>query len=144
MAPEMNIISFIAPLFIITGSALRLAKFNLMPSMKYFTGLPTPANAFFYTGLFLGVHYDNGIIKSLYSHQSVYLLTAIFMSLLLISGIKMFSLKGLEKDFSKNKFQFILLISFVGLLLFNIQLAIPIGVCFYVLLSVVYTFALQQ
>ena len=144
MAPiQDNWISYAAPILIITGSALRLAKFNLLPDSKYFTGLPTPANAIYYIGLILGIHFNNQLILDAYNNQAVYLLTAFFFSLLCVSGLKMFSLKGLEKNIAKNKYQFILLFIFISFLFINIQLAIPIGVLFYIVLSIFYTLALR-
>ncbi len=143
MAPKDNLIEYIAPLIIIIGSALRLAKFNLMPAAKYFTGLPTPANAMFYIGIFLAIHFDNKIIVQLYENQYVYLFTAIFMTLLCISGLKMFSLKGLERNVLKNRYQLLMLFIFVSLLFINIQLAIPLGIIFYIVLSIFYTMTLK-
>jgi phosphatidylserine synthase len=83
------------------------------------------------------------VIIEAYSNPVVYLMTAVIFSTLCVSGLKMFSLKGLEKNIEKNKYQFILLFLFLGLLFINIQLAIPIGVLFYVVLSIFYTLALK-
>ena len=58
-------ITYIPSFFILIGSALRLAIFNLRPSTKYFLGLPTPASTFFLAGLFIGVRFDSHIMRTL-------------------------------------------------------------------------------
>ena len=54
-SPVDHWVMYIPAFFILIGSALRLAIFNLRPPAKYFTGLPTPASTFFLAGLFMGI-----------------------------------------------------------------------------------------
>ena len=88
---------------IVIASGLRLAKFNLLPSYDYFQGLPTPANAFFLIGIFLGLHYENELIIQFVNNDWIYFIVPIIFSLLMLSSLKMFSFKGLEKPMIKKQ-----------------------------------------
>ncbi len=136
MAPGPELWYAIPSAIIVVASGLRLAKFNLLPSYDYFQGLPTPANAFFLIGLFLAVHYENDLISNLIAIPAVYFIVPVVFSLLMISSLRMFSLKGLEKPFIKNRYQIVLLAVFILLLLIDNKLAIPLTVIMFIFLSI--------
>ncbi len=136
LAPNTSLWFMIPAVLIAVASGLRLAKFNILPSYDYFQGLPTPANAFFYIGIFLAVHYQNDLIVNAMKSPIIYFIIPIIFGLLMLSTLKMFSLKGLEKPFIKNRYQIILFASFIVLLLFDNKLAIPLTVIMFIFLSI--------
>ncbi len=86
-----NIISFVALSIVVCG-ALRLAKFNIDERQSTsFIGLPIPANAIFWVGVCSWIN-SNG-----YPGDTVITILVLTMSLLMISRLRMFSLKF--KDF---------------------------------------------
>ena len=120
-------LAFIIPIF----SALRLAKFNLDERQtSSFIGLPTPANAIFWSGLafsFSAFFIVNGWL----------LITLIlFFSFLLVAEIPMFSLKFKNTKWADNKTQFFFLIGCIFILgLFQIS-AFPMLIAWYIFLSI--------
>ena len=135
LGPVQGWPAMIPPLAIVIASAVRLAKFNLLPPSPYFTGLPTPATAMFLIGLFLGIEYDSQIIKTIFSNVYAYWAIAFFFAFMMVSTVRMFSLKGLNKDMRQNKLQLVLLIVFIILLLVDNKLAAPVIILLYIILS---------
>ncbi len=135
LAPTAHWIMVLAPLLLIWGSALRLAKFNTAPSSKYFTGLPTPATAFFLTGIFLANHYEENFIANCLEHASIYLLIPAFLMFMMLSRLQMFSLKEIDQGFSSNHYQILTLLFFITLLVVEPKVAITLSVIIYITLS---------
>lgn len=135
LAPERSWAAFIPPLFLVSASALRLAKFNLLPSSKYFTGLPTPATAFFMIGIFLSYHFNKPFVVDLVHKWAIYWIIPAFFAFIMLSRLQMFSLKGIDKSFKNSKFQLILLVLFLVLVLMDNKLASSISVLVYIILS---------
>ena len=135
LSPVEGWAAMIPPLAIVVASAVRLAKFNLLPPSPYFSGLPTPATAMFLIGLFLGIEYDSQIIKSILENVYAYWAIAFFFAFIMVSTVRMFSLKGLNKDMRQNKLQLVLLIVFIILLLVDNKLAAPVIILLYIILS---------
>lgn len=115
-------------------SALRLAKFNIDERQSMaFIGLPTPANALFWGGLFM--------LQSKYQDTPAFyvviLLLVLLTSYLLISEIPMFSLKIKSKNWKDNKFCLFFVVT-AALLLFILSLpAFAIIITWYVILSII-------
>jgi CDP-diacylglycerol---serine O-phosphatidyltransferase len=133
----ISLSAFLIPVF----SALRLAKFNIDDRQAdYFIGLPTPANALFIASfpLILGVQYninfyypsDTAISYLFERHffsvldiKIIHLLLnpiamaglAGFLSLLLVSGIRLMSLKFKGIRFQRNKIRYVFLAVSVAL-----------------------------
>jgi CDP-diacylglycerol---serine O-phosphatidyltransferase len=106
--------------FLITiCSALRLAKFNTDTRNKeVFYGLPTPANAIFIASLPLILLQDSiypGIaiepVKSLIMHPLFLLALTVLLSFLLISNIRLLSLKFNSFRWAQNRIQYAFLIT---------------------------------
>ncbi len=116
MAPDHGVLSYLAPCLIVVASGYRLAKFNLLPSSKFFIGLNTPSNAIFFLGLYLAFQNDSVLIKNLLSNSWVYLLIPLIFAYLLNSPLKMFSLKSLGKSL-KDSIYHLILVVLVGLLI---------------------------
>ena len=117
-------------------SALRLAKFNLDERQTTsFIGMPTPANALFWSSLAILVIEGRNLTNTF---NALYLLLlVIVMSLLLVSELPMFSLKFKNLSWKSNKIQYIFLaVSILLLALCGIS-----GVCavivWYIILSAI-------
>jgi CDP-diacylglycerol--serine O-phosphatidyltransferase len=134
LAPERVWYAFIPPLFLVSASALRLAKFNLLPSSKYFSGLPTPATALFMIGIFLSYHYNKSYIDLL-DKWPIYIVIPIFFAFLMLSKLQMFTLKSLDKSIKKNVYQIVMFLIFIVLLLIDNKVALSLSVLIYIVLS---------
>jgi CDP-diacylglycerol--serine O-phosphatidyltransferase len=123
-------IAFLIPVF----SAFRLAKFNIDEGQTTsFTGLPTPANGLFWIG------YCYGMAGAVSGNENLFYLTAvlvIFLSLLMISGVSMFSLKIKKLTFKGNERPIILAALMILLVAFFGLGGIAWGIIAYILLSV--------
>lgn len=119
--------------FIITAfSGLRLAKFNVDERQTAdFIGLNTPMNAFFIISLpFIGKTYPEWIYQP-------WILLAIIavVSYLLVSEIRLFSMKLSAWGWQKNKYKYIFLLLSVLLLLGLHFLALPLVLLLYFVFS---------
>lgn len=113
-------------------SALRLAIFNVDETQRdTFRGLNTPANTLFISSLPL---IREGVGEWLYQPITLVIITIVF-SLLLVSRIEIFALKFKNFSWQDNKIRFIFLILSALLLLLLQQLAIPLIIILYILLS---------
>ena len=136
IAPSDNWIFWFAPMMFLVGSALRLAKFNTLPSkLDYFIGLPTPIATLFLLGLFIGIQYDKAFYISSISHPLIYFTIPFILMVLMLSNIKMFSLKSLDQGLAQNKLPVICISLFLLLLLVDFRIACSSIVVIYVLLS---------
>lgn len=113
-------------------SALRLAKFNVDERQTSdFIGVNTPMNTFFIFSLpFIAEKYENVIF-------SPFLLISITVisSLLLVSELRLFSMKFTSLAWRDNKYKYIFLVLSVLLILFLKISALPIIYIFYITLS---------
>ena len=129
------VIPFLA--FLITVfSALRLAKFNIDARQTVnFIGLPTPASAIFICSL---VFIMNDPFYAGWVRNPYILLVFIFMlSLLMVSGIPLFSLKIKNLSWADNSHRFIFLGLSVVFLFLMKYAAIPVIIILYVVLSLI-------
>jgi len=135
MVPSMSgswaYLSFSIALF----SALRLAKFNIdSRQTDQFIGLPTPASAFFISALPFIVR-DNLLGIGNLLNGPVLLSISVVLSLLLVSEIRLFSLKFKDFKWENNSIRFIFaLISVILLVLLKIA-SIPVIILLYMVLS---------
>lgn len=118
--------------FIITVfSALRLAKFNVdTRQTEDFIGLNTPMNTFFIISIPYLTTYTN-----IFSNTYVLLGTIVLVSWLLVSELKLFSMKMNGLSWSANKYKFIFLIISIVLFAFLKFAALPITLILYILFS---------
>lgn len=119
-------------LLIAVCSAVRLAVFNLDETQTdSFKGLPTPANAFFITGLpFL----TSPVLDLVYSPVVLTGICIVF-SLLLVSRIDLFALKFKNFSWSDNKIRFTFLALGVLLIVVFNWAALPLIILLYIGLS---------
>lgn len=132
--PENGYLPYLG--FVVTVfSAIRLAKFNIDDRQTTdFIGLNTPMNAFYVVSLpFIAETYGSII------HHPAFLLGNIALtSALLVSNIRLFSLKLESRSWQKNKWKFIFIILsavWVGLLKFA---AVPVVLVLYFLFSFIH------
>lgn len=119
--------AFLIPVF----SAYRLAKFNLdTRQTEDFIGLNTPMNTFFFISLpYLAEQFD--FITNTWFLISITLVVC----WLLISEIRLFSMKISNLSWRDNKYKFIFLILSIVCLVFMQFAAFPIILMLYILLS---------
>lgn len=112
-------------------SALRLAKFNIDESQSdSFTGLPTPASALF--AVSLGWLFASG---SFTVGPEFILLTAAYLSYMLIGPIRLFAFKFHDFSFRNNIIKYCFLaLSAISIAVFRIA-AIPFIIMAYILVS---------
>ena len=117
-------------------SALRLAKFNLDERQSAsFIGLPTPANALFWSSLIVGFGNDAALLSS--PLAAVVLLLMVFVSSwLLVAEIPMFALKFKTWGWAGNEIKYVFLATSVILLSLLGVRAFAAIIAWYVLLSV--------
>lgn len=117
-------------------SALRLAKFNLDERQTTsFIGMPTPANALFWSSFAIFVNENTIMLQSL---NALYLLLLVFiMSGLLVSEIPMFSLKFKNLSWNSNKIRYIFLAISILLLIFYGLNGVAAVIVWYIILSAI-------
>ena len=130
----------IAPAIIVIAGTIRLAKFNVSPSLTYFQGLPIPANALFYIGIILAVENNSPFYISFFSSKINYLLTPLFLSIMMVSfGLRMFSIKGMTKHWKDNIYHYIMaVIAIVIAIIFKYE-SVSYIVISYIALSIINT-----
>ncbi|WAC40750.1 CDP-diacylglycerol--serine O-phosphatidyltransferase [Pedobacter sp. SL55] len=129
--PYFAYFAFIITLF----SALRLAKFNNDTRQTVdFIGLNTPMNTLFIVSLPYVADYHPQVI----GNWMVLAVISIVCSYLLVSEIKIFSLKFSNLRWSENKIKFVFMILSVVLFAWQQFVAIPIILLLYIALSFVY------
>jgi CDP-diacylglycerol--serine O-phosphatidyltransferase len=130
-----------ASLIIVVLSALRLAKFNIDTEQKSeFRGLPTPASAIFIISICFP--YSFGFIDlTIIMQNPIFIISTIaILPILMISRIKLFSLKIHGFDFKNYIWQFILLIStIIFLIIFGIS-GLAFSIILYLALSILRQF----
>lgn len=140
---EKNILPFSA--FLITiFSALRLAIFNIDERQSdSFIGLPTPANALFFISFPLILAYADKdslfylVFEQLVSSFNFLFLVTVLFSMLLVSNLKLFSLKFINYDFGSNRIRYIFVVLVIAMLLIFGFLALPFIIISYIVLSVI-------
>lgn len=130
--------------FILLGSTLRLALFNLKADTKHFVGLPTPSSAFFLIGLYLGIEMDSHIIQEITSNPYLYILIPACLMALNLSKIKMFSFKQFGLNMNYSIFILLSLLTFAFLTYSNPRLSMPIAVILYIILSLIYSIRIHK
>lgn len=124
-------------LFVVIGSAFRLANFNIDESQKsVFKGMPTPANAFLIAGLVFAWDADWEVFSAIYGNLSGLIIFTIVCSFLLNAPLRFLSFKIKEFAIRGNELSLsLLLVSVALLIIFNLKGIFPASL-FYVLLSI--------
>lgn len=124
--------------FIPVCAGLRLAKFNVQDSgKKGFVGLPSSAAALMIISIpFLGSEWN--AIAPDWSQYAV----PILFSLLMVSNMPMFSLKGLELGWKANIYPLVYTVTLLPAVFMFGWLTLPVSILWYLVLSIPY--GLQQ
>jgi len=128
-------LSILAGLIFTCGAALRLAKFNMTESKDYFVGLATPAGTMVLLGIFLAYEANIPSITDIFKNDVVYICIPLFLSSLMLSNIKMFSLKGGFLNFKENPGPILLVIVSLIALLINIDFSLLVGSMAYIIIA---------
>lgn len=138
--PENGYFTITAVAFIVIGGAIRLAKFNASPSKTYFSGLPIPANALFFIGIIIAIENNSINFIEFFGSKTNYFITPLLMGILMVSfGFKMFSTKGMTKNWRDNIFQYIMAITAILIIIIFRYEAVSYIVLAYVVLSIINT-----
>ena len=134
---SLSPISFIA--FLITiGSAIRLSKFNTSIGNDEFIGLPTPANAIFFSALPVLINSELFIESKEIFLNNYFLISSILFSVFLMNAqFRLFSLNISFKDFKSNIYQAILIIISIPILFYFQLGGFAVVVLLYLLLNIV-------
>lgn len=117
-------------------SALRLAKFNLDERQTTsFIGMPTPANALFWSSLAISIHENQFLTQSF--NALFLLILVLVMSYLLISELPMFSLKFKNLKWKDNKIKYVFLAVNVFLLIIYGISGLAAAIIWYIILAAI-------
>ncbi|WP_162417304.1 CDP-diacylglycerol--serine O-phosphatidyltransferase [Cyclobacterium roseum] len=118
-------------------SALRLAKFNIDERQTdRFIGLPTPANALFFSTLPL-MGQEMGILAGIWNNPWVLSALTLIFSYLLTAELPLLALKFKHFGWNQNESRYLmLLISLAGIIIWG-WAGIPIAVVSYIFLSLI-------
>ncbi|MGD2035465.1 MAG: CDP-alcohol phosphatidyltransferase family protein [Bacteroidales bacterium] len=135
---SQNLILFCSLLFAASAS-VRLARFNIMADQgRHFKGLPTPAAALIIAALWLMLgSTENKAVKDLILNIYFVFGVLIVLIFLMLSKIRMLSLKFKGISFKTNLFQYILVVASVILIIRFRVTGILFSLVFYVFLSLV-------
>lgn len=128
------------PFLIALFSALRLAKFNIDTRQSdSFLGLPTPASAMFVAAIPLQAEVFGYDSTGLFSGYYVLLGVSVFLSVLMVTEIPLFSMKFKHFGLEGNRIRYGFL--FIALILFNLfrMNSVPLILALYVGISVLIT-----
>lgn len=130
-----HFLPFTGYLLVIFG-ALRLAKFNNdTRQADTFYGLPVPASAIFVSAFPFALDQDIMEMSTLLANPYVFVGIAILLSILMVSDIKLLSLKFKNFSLKENWPRFLLLLSAFLLILTLKVLALPLIILLYVVFS---------
>lgn len=129
-------IYLLVPILIPVFSAYRLARFNIDPRQtSEFIGLPTPANALFFASLCLSINTGTGSFLNIIDNPLILSFLTLFFSILLVSNLKLFSLKFKTFSFKGNLIRYIFLAGSAVIIIFFSISGLAIVIIFYILLS---------
>ena len=122
------------------AGAFRLAKFNLDDSQKYsFSGLPIPANAFFFASLLLLLYFTKSdTIRNLILERHILLTLTLLFSFLMVSSIPMLSLKFNTLRFGENLPRYIIIAGALTLVTLAGFAGLFLVIPFYILVSILF------
>ena len=131
--------------FVITlCSAYRLARYNTRKStLKFFKGLPTPANAVLIYSLAI-ISAEGNVFSNIILDYNILMLIVILSSILLVSNLKLLNFKFKSIKFKGNRRRFFLIfISIPSLIILGIY-AIPLVLSVYVIISIITFYRLKN
>jgi len=126
------------PFLVAVFSAIRLAKFNLDKDQVHsFKGLPTPANALLIASIGVGAERNAGNWMGWVTSEKWLLLILIVLScLMLVSSLRMFSLKTGSHSVKEKVIRYSFLASAAALIAWMGLLGMGVAILLYIVLSV--------
>lgn len=120
-------------------SALRLAKFNNDERQSdTFYGLPTPANALFFSSLPLLL--EQGSYVHILQNEYIFSVIIIIFSVLLVSEIKLMAFKFKKFQWAGNQVKILFILFGLMAIIFFQVIAIPYIIVMYILISLITNF----
>lgn len=134
--PALALLAFIPS----AAAVVRLAIFNAKQSKSYdFTGLASPAFAIFVVGIVLSfILIPNCVIWRMEDNPFFWIAISVVFAVLMLSPLKMFSLKFKHLRWKENELRYIFLIISFLMFPFLRIIALPLVIVLYILMSVVY------
>lgn len=131
-------IVWLLPAFILScAAAYRLAKFNLDETQTlFFKGMPVPAVGLLIASFPLILHFNTSSINSLFINKWFLYILIIVLSYLMVSNIRMMSLKFADFTLKNNIPKITLLIIAIIAAIFLQWIAVPVVFILYILLSI--------
>jgi CDP-diacylglycerol---serine O-phosphatidyltransferase len=127
-------LAFLIPLF----SAIRLARFNICQNQtSEFRGLPTPANGLLTASI--PAIFITQMSPPVFPDPHWLALFCVTSSFLMVSNIRLFSLKFTNMSFSENRYRLILITAAVVFIFKLHFIAIPAIILLYIVLSLIET-----
>lgn len=117
-------------------AALRLAKYNLLPPSDFFAGLPAPAFALFWTGIYYEVVFSGELFGQPVGSWFLWGVMVV-MSVLMVVPLPMLSLKFKSFGLIDNFSRYLLLLIAAVILVFTGIAGLPLVILTYILLSLV-------
>ena len=125
-----------AGFLLVLFGALRLAKFNSdTRQSEHFYGLPVPASGIFVSVFPFVSDFGESTFYSLLTNQNTLVGVAVLLSVMMVSDIKLMSLKFKNFSFAANWPRYLLILSSIILLALIQLIALPIIIILYVVLS---------
>jgi CDP-diacylglycerol--serine O-phosphatidyltransferase len=134
---DVTMLSLVPAFILSCAAAYRLARFNLDESQSYsFKGVPVPAIGLLIASFPLILHFNTiGNINSLLINKWFLYAVIILLSYLMVSSVKMMSLKFTDFTLKNNIPKITLLIIAIVTAIFLKWIAVPIVFIFYIILS---------
>jgi CDP-diacylglycerol--serine O-phosphatidyltransferase len=134
---DVTMLSLVPAFILSCAAAYRLARFNLDESQSYsFKGVPVPAIGLLIASFPLILHFNTmGNINSLLINKWFLYAIIIGLSYLMVSSVKMMSLKFTDFTLKNNIPKITLLIIAIITAIFLKWMAVPIVFIFYIILS---------
>jgi CDP-diacylglycerol--serine O-phosphatidyltransferase len=128
----------LSPVLLILAGGYRLARFNISASAGDFSGMPVPAMAIFISGLVLAAADPGNHILSAHLPGPWFYLTAIIiLSILMISNLRLLSLKFRNFSYRTNQIRYLFLAFSAVLLVILKVAALPLIIVAYLLFSLI-------
>ncbi|MFH0757153.1 MAG: phosphatidylcholine/phosphatidylserine synthase [Bacteroidota bacterium] len=133
--PPVQTILLVSLVIVPVFAAIRLARFNVQEqSGAFFSGLPTPAHAFFWTGLYWQIM-DSGLVFGTLLNLFFLWAIMLIMALHMILPVPMYTLKFEHFRIRGNLVRYLLLAISVLILVFTGLPGLSLVILTYILLS---------
>jgi CDP-diacylglycerol--serine O-phosphatidyltransferase len=133
------------PVIMPVCAALRLARFNIDPTQgTTFRGIPAPANGIGVISLVLAFNFSASPVLGSFMNSPLWLsIYTLLLSFLMVSRIKLLSLKISSFRFSENRGRYLLLaLIFISVLLLGVK-SLPLMIPLYLISSIVEYYVLS-